>query len=121
MIKKIFYIIYLFFIININNIFAVSPEIIGEVHKNLPWGNINDVNKIPEILGWWLISTMIRYVAIIAVLSLMLSWIMYLISGWEEEKVKKAKNWIIWSLLGVFFSISAWWIIEIINNIQIIG
>jgi len=43
---------------------------------------------------------------------------MYLISGGEEEKVKKAKTWIIWSLVGVFLSISAWGIIGILNEIS---
>ena len=66
-----------------------------------------------------LIWNMIQYVAVFAVLALILSGIMYLISGWEEEKVKKAKSWIIWSLVWVILSVSAWGIINMLNNITI--
>ena len=66
-----------------------------------------------------LVWLLIQYVAVIAVIALMISGIMYLVSGWEEEKVKKAKTWIIWSLIWVVLSISAWTIINIINNITI--
>jgi len=65
------------------------------------------------------IGLLIQIVAVIAVFSLILSWVMYLISVWDEEKVNKAKKWIIWSLVGVFLSISAWWIIGFINGISI--
>jgi len=116
-IKKYFYISYLFIIIWINNVFA-KPEIIGDVENLLPWSWVNP-NQISTRVWWELISNMIKYVAVIAVITVMLSWIMYLISGWEEEKVKKAKNWIIWSLVWVFLSVSAMAIIKIINNIYI--
>ena len=66
-----------------------------------------------------LIWELIQYVAVLAVIVLMISGIMYLVSGWEEEKVKKAKTWIIWSLVWVLLSISAWTIITVINNIRI--
>ena len=116
--KKILCLIYILSILKINNIFAWNtPDIIPSVKENLP-GN-HSINNIVKVVWWDIISSMIKYVAIIAVISLMLSWIMYLISNWEEEKVKKAKNWIIWSLVWVLLSISAWWIIWIINNLHI--
>jgi hypothetical protein len=49
----------------------------------------------------------------------MLAWIMYLVSGWEDEKVKKAKKWIIWSLIWVLISTSAWAIINLVNSFKI--
>lgn len=61
----------------------------------------------------------IQIVAVFAVFALIFSWIMYLLSAWEEEKATKAKKWIIWSLVWVFVSISAWWIINFLNNIRI--
>ena len=67
-----------------------------------------------------LIWEFIKYVAVVAVITLMISGIMYLVSGWEEEKVKKAKTWIIWSLVWVFFSVSAWWIINVLNSLSIL-
>lgn len=105
-------------VLSINNVFAAKPKILDEVENNLPWGNATSTNITTKV--WWeLISNMIKYVAVIAVISVMISWIMYLLSNWEEEKVKKAKNWIIWSLVWVFLSISAMAIIKIINNILI--
>ncbi len=62
---------------------------------------------------------LIKYVAVVAVISLMIAWVMYMVSGGEEEKTKKAKNWIIWSLVWVLLSISAWWIIKMLNAINI--
>lgn len=66
-----------------------------------------------------LISQMIQYVAVIAVISLMGSGLLYILSWWEEEKIKKAKTWITWSLVGVFLSLMAWWIINILNTLSI--
>ncbi len=65
------------------------------------------------------ISQMILYTAVLAVIALMISWIMYMLSMWEEEKTKKAKKWIIWSLIWVIISVSAWFIINSINNLSI--
>lgn len=94
----------------------------------LPWCSDVDISKPVEtnisksislkkitIFIWeW-----IKYVAVLAVVSLMLSWFMYIISWGEEEKVKKSKTAIIWSLVWVFLSISAWTIINLINTIKI--
>ena len=49
----------------------------------------------------------------------MISGIMYMLSWGQEEKIKKAKTWIIWSLVWVLLSISSWYIINIINNLYI--
>jgi len=65
------------------------------------------------------IWTAIQYVAVFAVLALIWSGIMYLVSWWEEEKVKKAKSWITWSLVWVLLSTTAWWIINMINHLKI--
>jgi len=65
------------------------------------------------------IWTSIQYVAVFAVLALIWSGIMYLVSWGEEEKVKKAKSWITWSLVWVLLSTTAWWIINMINHLKI--
>lgn len=67
----------------------------------------------------WTIKTFIQYIAIIAVISVMISWIMYLVSWGEEEKINRSKKWIIWSLVWVILSISAWGIINFINQLSI--
>lgn len=75
-------------------------------------------NKAISVIGR-LIGEMIKYTAVLAVVALMIAGIMYLVSGGEEERVKKAKKWIIWSLIGVLVSVSAWFIVNVINNLSI--
>lgn len=66
------------------------------------------------------IATGIQYVAVIAVIAVMIGGIMYILSSWDEEKTKKAKNIIIWALVGVFLSVSAMALVNIVNNFRII-
>jgi hypothetical protein len=77
-----------------------------------------DSPGVYDILGN-IIALLIKYVAVIAVIAVMIGGIMYLISSWDEEKTKKAKNTIIWALVGVFTSVAAWSLINIINNFTI--
>lgn len=65
------------------------------------------------------VENFMQFVAVFAVFALIFSWIMFLISSGDEEKTKKAKSWIIYSLVWVFVSTSAWWIINLLNNIRI--
>jgi len=83
----------------------VANPTAADVEKNVP------LDVILNITG-----ELILYVSWIAVISLMVSWIMYVISSWDEDKVKRAKSWIIWSVTWVILSISSWWIISILNN-----
>jgi len=87
------------------------------------WETINVESNFEKTEIWKasidFIVTFIKYIAIIAVISLMFWWIMYILSWWEEEKIKKAKSWIIWSIVWVFMSVSAWWIIKFITQLSI--
>lgn len=65
-----------------------------------------------------IIENFIQIVAIIAVFALILSWIMYMMSAWDDGKAWKAKKWIIWSLVWVFLSTIAWWIVSLIANLN---
>ena len=88
--------------------------------SDLIWCNEDvDSSNWPLWIIWEFISEMILYTAVVAVLSLMISWIFYIISFWEEEKTKKAKKWIIWSLVWVVISVSAWFIINSINHLSV--
>ena len=118
MIKNIFISVFIIFITNVNTYATKTPK----VHCNgLPWCEENwdggwevVITSLTEIT-----ATIIKLVAACAVIALMISWIMYMISSWEEEKTKKAKNWIIWSLVAVVLSTSAYYIIGVINNAKI--
>lgn len=124
MLRKIFVLCILLFS-GLNTVLADVPEV------NCIWLPWCGQNEASEAFKWdlsknvWLelvtsiIWQVIQFVAVVAVISLILSGILYLFSWWEEEKAKKAKSWIIWSLVWVIVSISAWWIIGILNKITI--
>lgn len=105
-----------FTLISYTSVFAAGPEILC---GGLPGCEDSGKKEGPIEAIVHLVSQLIQYVAVLAVIVLMISGIMYLVSGWEEEKVKKAKMWIMWSLIWVLLSISAWTIINLINNITI--
>jgi len=115
---KYIYISFIIFISYINYTFAWADDLLGGIKTWLP-GNKKDPDEIVWNVISWLINSSINYIAIIAVLALMISWIMYMLAAWEEEKAKKAKKWLIWSLVWVILSVSALWIIKLLNNITI--
>jgi hypothetical protein len=119
MIKKLFYSIIAIMSSNILLVSAATPPPIN--CEWLPWcsSNWDTTENNIEIVTSNIISEMIKYVAVLAVIALMLSWIMYMISWWEEEKTKKAKSWIIWSLVAVLLSISSLYIVSTIAKINI--
>ena len=88
----------------------------------LPWWgwtvSLDNDNIVLNTIGN-LIATTIGYIAVIAVLAVMYGGILYLLSSWEEEKTKKAKNVIIWALAWVFISVTAWTMITILNNFRL--
>jgi len=114
---------YLFFfiilLINVSKVFAWATLAPLEC-SSLIWCN-DDVysSDWPLWIIWEFIWEMILYTAVVAVLSLMISWIFYIISFWEEERTKKAKKWITWSLVWVVVSVSAWFIINSINHLSV--
>jgi len=128
MLKKIVYKILVFVLFSPLFVFAQQKEPWINCAW-LPWCKLDDLKDTQEVeadnIGEFTsvfalkISILIQYVAVLAVISVMLGGIFYMISWWEEEKMKKAKSWIIWSLVGVFASVSAWFIINLINEIQI--
>lgn len=88
-----------------------------KIPEGLPWEGWGD--DVVEKVSSNIIAEMIKYVVVLAVIALMISWIMYMFSNGEEEKTKKAKSWIIWSLTAVVLSISSYYIVTTIAWIQI--
>lgn len=116
MLKKIYIIIFtsLLFVTD----FVHSTSITCEWLPGCPDDSLIDGKSWLKFIAK-VISEFMQIVAVIAVFALIFSWVMYLLSSWEEEKANKAKKWIIYSLIGVFISVSAWWIINLLNNIKI--
>lgn len=117
-IRKLHLIIFIF-IVNINYSLASAPKIVCDW---LPWcWTWWDV--------WWdwffwfmwnIASEFIKYVSVISVIILVLAWINLLISLWEEEKLKSSKKIITYSLVWVILANSAWFLINLVNKINII-
>lgn len=123
MVKKIFYTFIGIFSIFLS-VWASWPEVVCNwlpgCKADTIWETTKEVasNNFFGFL-WNAISEWIKYVALLAVVALIIAWIMYLMSGWDDEKVKKAKNAIIWSLVWVLLSTSAWMIINMLNAFKI--
>lgn len=113
-IRKILLII-LLSVLSIDLVIARAPPI---AWAGLPGAGSSGSEVISKTIPS-LIATLIKYIAVIAVISTMISGLMYLTSAWKEETTKKAKNWIIWSLVWVLLSVSAWFIINLINTVSI--
>ena len=130
MIKKVLYIFLLNILFSLNFAFWATAPDVNCIW--LPWCNQSSITSPND----WIVSTdvdkevwmnlilkftsiFIQFVSVFAVFSLIFSWVLYMISSWDEEKTNKAKKWIIWSLVWVFLSISAYGIINLLNNITI--
>jgi hypothetical protein len=122
--KKQIFIIIAIMLWKITNVMATWPDILWTWLPWYEWSSLITVKNLWNNNVWIefissLIWQAIQFIAVIAVIALILSGIMYLLSWWDDEKAKKAKSWITWSLLWVILSISAWWIIGILNKINI--
>ena len=127
-ILKIYIVIHAMFLSFIWNVFAVDGEKTVTINCiGLPGCKDTKIAEPTPGYVWWnsnigaeylvnIIETMLQYVSVVAVIALMLSWVLYLFSAGEEEKTKKAKNWIIWALVWVIVSMSSWFLVNIINN-----
>ena len=125
----IFWLIW-FFISNQTHAFKWSDLFDFSIRWWTGWGWTDNAPKIwCDGLPWcrssgnwspttFLVSLIDTTIQIVSVFALVISWIMYMISAWDEEKANRAKRWIVWSLVWVFLSGSAWWIIILLNNIN---
>jgi hypothetical protein len=114
----LFILVLVFFALNFYDVLASATKP-WVVCTWLPWcSNWTDDKPVFKFISK-VISEGIKYVAVIAVISIMIAWIFYIISTWEEEKAKMAKKWILWSLVWVIVSISAWSLINLLNLFKI--
>lgn len=116
--KNIYKIIALFSFFYLNIFSSLASNNAQKIHCAwLPGCKLNNEQMTDKISGFF--ALMMQYVGVIAVISLIASGFMYITSWGEEEKLKKAKKWVIWSLVWVFLSITAWSIVNLINNFKI--
>lgn len=74
-------------------------------------------NGIAPVIS--IIKASIMYVGVLAMLSLSWGGMQFIVSIGAEEKVKKAKSIVLYSLLGVILSITAYSIIDIVNSLRV--
>lgn len=115
--KKIFFIL-VSFTSFLSLAYAAAPTIECGDLPGCGGGSVSGRNAPITFIGN-LIAEVIKYVAVIAVIALMIAGIRYLLSAGDEEKTNKAKTTIIWALVWVLLSISSWYIINLINNLYI--
>lgn len=124
--KKYFFIT-IWFILSLQNTLAMTtrPKSVCTWLPGCPseWQDFTWEDRIDN--KWFLnfldttIATTIKYVAVIAVIALIISGIYYLTSMWEEEKTSKAKKMIMWSLVWVLLSTSRVFLINMITKFNI--
>lgn len=87
--------------------------------KNILWGLVQSKSNNPHwFLTKW-IAEWIKYAGLLAVISLTIGWIMYMLSMWVDAKTKKAKDIIMYSIIWVLISILAYSLVDIINSINL--
>ena len=62
------------------------------------------------------VTYLLTFITIISVLFIMYAWFNILIWGWDEEKIKKSKNIIIYVLLGIIVMWLAFSIVTFVIN-----
>lgn len=84
----------------------------------IPVTDINNSNLIIKLTGW-LISELIKFTSVFWVIWIIISWLMLIFSGWNEEKMIQARKYIFWSMTWTMLSSTAYLIISVLNKITI--
>lgn len=88
-------------------------------NKTILWWLVTATTANPHwFLTKWIAET-IMYVWLLAIISLIIGWLMYITSLWDDAKAKKAKNIIIYSIAWIIVAMSAFAVIEVVNNLNI--
>lgn len=115
--KKVFFLILVLTgCMMLSSTFAEDP--LKPISLGLPFeGKVDNTNATQSII--LVIKESIKYVGILAMMSLSWGGIQYIMSMGADDKVKKAKSMVLYSLLGVILSITAYTIIDIVNSLKI--
>ena len=75
--------------------------------------------ETPYYFALIVIKKLIEFVWIFAIITMMIWWIMFLTSLWVEEKIKKARSIITYSIVWVLVSVLSYVLVDIVNNISL--
>ena len=73
---------------------------------------------VPTTIGK-IVAEAIKYVGLLAILAMTYGAILMITSYGDDAKVKKSKSLMIYSGIGVIVSISAYTLVDIINNLRL--
>lgn len=91
-----------------------------EFTPDIKWAAQDDARNAKAFQFLWnVIAEGIKYAAVAAVISLMISWVMFVVSAWDEDKITKSRKWITWSLVWVLLTVSAWSLVNLVNSFKI--
>ncbi len=90
-----------------------NPQSLG-----LPFEGSDSHNDVARSISQ-IIREIVKYVGVLAVLALTYGGFLFMTSFSEDEKVKKAKAIVQYSLIGVILSVAAYSIIDIVNELRL--
>lgn len=106
------HIVFVFALLAVSYAFADSlPE---SQDMGLPF-----TGKAPSASIAIIIKEAMKYIGVLAIISLSWGGVQFLISAGEEQKVKAGKSIIIYSIVGVLLSITAYTIVDILIAFKI--
>jgi hypothetical protein len=79
-------------------------------------GSSDDIESLLKNISRLIINPIINFLLVIATLVFLWGVIQYVIAGESSDKTQKAKQQIIWGLIGLTIMASAWAIVKIIKN-----
>ena len=104
--KYLYYTIVLFIVSLPNFVFAQIP---APQNPGLPTGTVSGaIGKITNFIA--------GIIAVLAILMIVVSGIMYMTSGGDSGKVETAKSWLIYSVVGLVVAILAFVIVNAVGG-----
>ncbi len=111
-VKKYLYSIIVFFVVTIPQIVSATIDLPTEAQTGLPEGGNGAVLKAIESV----VEFVVGVIGSIAVLMIVISGIMYMVSGGDQQKAETAKNILTYSVIGLVIAILAYAIVIFIGT-----
>lgn len=105
----------LFLLVGAETAVVFADQIVDPIKAGLPFEASASATSPIGKLG----KELVKYTGILAVVALSWGGVSFITSFGDEQKVKKAKNIVMYSLIGVVLSIAAYTIIDIVNSITV--
>jgi type IV secretory pathway VirB2 component (pilin) len=111
-VKKYLYSIIVFFVVTIPQIVSATIDLPTEAQTGLPEGGNGAVLKAIESV----VEFVVGVIGSIAVLMIVISGIMYMVSGGDQQKVETAKKILTYSIVGLVVALVSYMIVYFISR-----